>query len=180
MQEDHTVVTEHKIKTYFEDIAPLIKYIQIDTDENLPLVGKVNGTIGISGAPIKGWKNMWYGKYSLLQKIAEENNPTSIVINTRFDILTVAKNNCATIRDSFTEQSIIDFMDAHLQSTFKENAFMFEQEHVGIDNVYIGSVKTNLELASHFHNHLDSILEKYPNIRSHEKMVFNENKVIFN
>ena len=38
--------------------------------------------------PLKGWKNYWYGQYSIINYIYNTNiDKNEIVINTRFDLL---------------------------------------------------------------------------------------------
>ena len=81
-------VTPKLIYNYFTDsLKSNIKHIIIDDDTKIQLIGSTDGKV--IGAPKIGWKNMWYGQYTIInyikQNIKTYNN--EIIINMRFDLL---------------------------------------------------------------------------------------------
>lgn len=85
-QNINTVTTE-QIYTYFTNVLKnKIKHIIIDDDSKIELIGSTDGKI--SGAPKKGWKNMWYGQYKIIQYINDnvKNYNNELIVNMRFDL----------------------------------------------------------------------------------------------
>jgi hypothetical protein len=88
IQENTNEVTPKLIYNYFTDsLKKNIKHIIIDDDTKIQLIGSTDGKV--IGAPKIGWKNMWYGQYTIInyikQNIKTYNN--EIIINMRFDLL---------------------------------------------------------------------------------------------
>jgi len=164
-------MTKDIVNEYFKDLTPYIEDILIDDDSKIELIGKTEGPVTIT-APIKGWKNYWYGKYKLVEhvynKVASKDD---MVVSLRFDIL----NNS----NSRTPNTILEFINKHSGKTFHKNVFMTEHESTGIDNIYIGNINTHYKLSQYFHTELDKILTMFPNIRNQEFLVFHVNNLIF-
>jgi hypothetical protein len=113
--------------------------------------------------PVRGWKNYWYGKHKIIQYL-QQTKSRDVVINTRFDILSNS--------NSFEKKEILKFIQSNRNACFTKNKFMFEQNQLGIDNLYLGNVDTMAKLASTFFYHLDDIQSKYPSIKNQEYLVF--------
>lgn len=86
IEENLNIVTKELLYNYFNEIRQDIKHIIIDNDSNLPLIGSVDGNVG--GAPKRGWKNMWYGQYNMINYMKENitDYDNELIINMRFDL----------------------------------------------------------------------------------------------
>lgn len=176
IQENLESIIEDTIYNYFKDLGHLIKCIIIDDDKKIQLKGKVNGKIGIGPCPLLGWKNYWYGQFRIIDFINNIfENKEKKVLNLRFDILSNCTNFSKAQITYFNEENLINFINQNLDKTISKNIFLFNEEKFGIDNIYIGNIKTQYLLITHFNNNLDSFLNSYKNIRHQEFMVFNEN-----
>ena len=73
-----------------------------------------------------------------------------------------------------SQNLIIEYLKA-------KNIFLFNDEnHCGIDNIYIGNVNTMYKLTNHFFYDLDDILIKNNDIVNQEKLVYRINNILFN
>ena len=182
VKEDSRQVTKDDIYAYFRDLKDNIKHIIIEDDTNIELVGRCEGCLGGGKMPILGWKNMWYGNYTIIDYINNTRSSDEIVINTRIDIL---KNSNASI---YTPERLNDFIGACIdhfcnkRNMVNKNVFMFGHEWAGIDNIITGSVGTMYKLIHHFHFHLDTIEREHEDgkfLCPHELLVFRENDKLF-
>jgi len=170
-------VKKHKIMNYFGSLRKFIKEIIIENDKEITINGEKEGYICDTLCPIISWKNMWHGIYTGIKFIKDNNPDNEYVINLRFDIL----NN------SFPKDydEIMRFVHANRNiKDFKENIFTNNNiqniNHIrGIDNFYVGNVKTMYILTEHFYSNLDTIILKYPQNKCQESLVYLENKLIF-
>lgn len=166
-------VSLNTIETYFKDIAHLIKKITIDDEDSITLNGNIDGIICKTLAPIKGWKNYWYGKYKACKYLYENENSKSVVINMRFDVL---KNSFA-----IQYETILNFIkDVDLCDELNKNIFLRDKEFCGIDNIYIGNVNTMFKLSHIFHHHLDDIIDKNIGLKHQEFLVYRINNTLNN
>jgi hypothetical protein len=62
-----------------------------------------------------------------------------------------------------------------LPATINKNIFLYDVEFFGMDNFYIGNADTIYKMAAIFNSNLDSIVEKYVNVTSHEFYTFHIN-----
>ena len=167
---DNTPVSESLILYYFKDLSKNIRKIIIDDETTIQHSGNIRGKIGVGPCPLIGWKNMWYGKYSIIDSMRTSNlDSDSLVINTRFDI-------CNFFDDVFiNEKNIYNKIKSVLENgPLYSNLFLRNSESEKIDNFYIGTIETLYKLAKHFHHNMDAILEKYPDIFEQERLVFRE------
>ena len=172
IQINNTIVTEEIIYNYFGELKHLIKHIIIDNDSNIKLIGNLHGRINGS-MPIHGWKNYWYGKYKIIDYLFNQNiNANEMIVNLRFDVLYNS--------NSFNKESIINFIQNNIGKTFTKNSFAFnDEEHCGIDNVYIGNIHTMHTLIKIFYYYLDSILQIHNTVVNQERLVYRINSIIF-
>ena len=56
---------------------------------------------------------------------------------------------------------------------------MRHKETFGVDNVYMGTARTNYHLAEAFMYRMDEILDSDDKLLTHEKLVFRVNKALF-
>jgi hypothetical protein len=166
-------VNEQIIYDYFDDLKHLIGHIIIDDDTTIQLIGNQCGTINNGAMPIIGWKNYWYGKYRIidyLYNIHTEDN--KMIVNCRFDI----QNNS----NNFNASTIINLIKNNSGTKFTKNIFCFNDEcHYGIDNIYIGNIKTMHKLITLFFYELDDILSKNNNVGHQEYLVYRINNTLF-
>jgi hypothetical protein len=168
---DNRIVNEEIIYNYFDDMKDLIKGIIIDDDKKIEIIGNTKGNIRRSSMPLIGWKNYWYGKYKIIEHIKNnELDETEMVINCRFDVL---QNSF-----SFCDVFIMKFLNTNSNIKFEKNKFVYEKEECGIDNFYIGNIKTMYNLISLFYYKLDEILSKDGNTVNQEKLVFRINETL--
>lgn len=150
---DDNIVEPSDIFDYFNDLKHLIKTIIIDDDSKIKLIGNLVGNVGKSKMPLKGWKNYWYGKYSIINYIYNtRTDKNEFVINTRFDLFS---NSCSC---NYDYAQIIKFLKRNYIKVFTENKFLRNEYFGGIDNIYIGNIDTMYTLISKFYKELDNIL----------------------
>lgn len=176
LKENNTTVTNELIYKYFKDLNKYIVHIIIDDDKSINLIGNTNGLLSHGQCPIPliAWKNYWYGKYKIIDYIyntIDTNLDNYTILNTRFDIFHL-------IHPTISITDVYTFVNNYINCEFKENIFLKDAECQGIDNIYLGSIRTIHNLAYHFHNHLDDIISRYSYISHWEYLVFSENKYI--
>ena len=169
---DETSITEYKILNYFKEYKKNIKHIIIDDDEKVKLIGNLDGSIGNSPAPLKGWKFYWYGKYKILDyiktnKLAEKNE---LILNTRFDLFSNSNS-------FYKIPYILEYINFNINTIFKKNEFYMniDTEFCGCDNIYIGNITSQYNLAEKFHFNMDDILITFPDIINQEFIVLHIN-----
>ena len=167
--EDNNLVTEDIIYEYFADLKHLIKKVIIEDDQDISLTGKVEGNVGKSRMPLKGWKNYWYGQAMAMNAIIKEVDPYQPILNTRFDVL----SNSVPI----SIENITSFIRINLYKKFYRNIFL--KPVVGIDNVMLGTAETMYKLIHTFHLYLDEIILKETFFVHHEQLVSIMNHRLF-
>jgi hypothetical protein len=168
IQENKTAVTEDTIRTYFKDVP--IKCILILDDTTIRHHGSTEGTVVKSMIPKIGWKNMWFGKATLAKHVSSQNDPATLVINTRFDLFSCERN-------SQTIAPLAKFIEQNKTHDGDTIVFSTPYNTAGVDNIYMGTAAANERLSSHFNENLDIICARpeYSHIENPEKMVFLEN-----
>jgi hypothetical protein len=159
IEPDNKIVTKEIIYNYFNNsgLEHLLENenIIIDDDTKIELIGNLKGTINNGVMPIIGWKNYWYGKYKIIKHIYDKNiNENELIINLRFDILNNSNNNLVDINNFIKH----NFIKHNLGVNIIKNIFIKEEECGGIDNIYIGNIKTLYKLTHYFYYCLDEIL----------------------
>lgn len=156
---------------YFADLSgAYIRKILIHDDNAATFIGRTEGLCGL--APLLGWKRMWFGKYAIAKSIADEfkNEQYRIVLNMRFDVL--ANSN------TVDAETVLRFVSSTLVKTRPHKRFDIAFIHgipkPGIDNIYMGNVRSVFRLAESFHYKLDIIMKKFTNITHQEFFVFHE------
>jgi hypothetical protein len=167
-----TPVLTSTVLDYFSELRHLVKHVIIDDDQQIELVGNLQGTINNGRMPVLGWKNYWYGKHRIVDWLFRSGaDPAEPLVNCRFDVF---QNS-----NKFAEAAVRQMIDAHCKDKFERNVFLFGDEgHLGIDNAYMGNVVTMHKLTSLFFNELDAILAKNKDVRNQEKLVFRVNKTL--
>ena len=178
VKKDDRYVDKDTIYDYFRDVKDNIKHIIIEDDKNIKLIGNTEGNVGGGKMPLRGWKNMWYGNYNIIQYLSKIKSSNEIVINTRIDIL---KNSNRLI---YNNEILLTFIKYNIGisncSQINKNIFVFNKEYVGIDNIFSGTIKTMQKLITHFQFNMDSIISSYGEFKfPHELLVFRENEKIY-
>jgi hypothetical protein len=137
----------------------------IDNEKDVELIGNLEGGVGGTLAPLKGWKYYWAGKYRLSKYLYDNLSPeTSPVVSMRFDIL-----NCGF---NFDCGQITEFLAHYKDEKFvKMNRFVNNGAGLGCDNLYLGSVKTMYDLTKQFYYKLDEISQANRHMRNQELIV---------
>ena len=166
-------VDNETIYDYFDDLKHLIENIIIDDDTKINLIGNIEGKIQHLGTPLIGWKNYIYGKHRAIEDIYNKNtDKNEVIVNLRFDVM----NNSI----SFKKNQIIDFIKENNEMIFTKNIFLFNDEnHYGIDNLYIGNINTMYKLLNKFFYELDEILIENKNIGAPEYLFYRVNNALF-
>ena len=95
-----------------------------------------------------------------------------MIINCRFDIM----NNSHSLH----EKTILTFITNNSKRIFTKNIFLFnDEQHLGIDNIYVGNIHTMYPLINYFFYKLDNILKNNNNTINQEKLVYRINDILF-
>ena len=123
--------------------------------------------------PIIGWKNYWYGKHKIIDYLYNSNiDENEMIVNCRFDVISNS--------NSFDDNRIVYFIKNNSNIIFTKNIFIFNDEnHCGIDNIYIGNIKTMYKLINKFFYELDDILINNSNTIHQEMLVYRINTILF-
>jgi hypothetical protein len=173
-------VNEEYIYEYFgENIKKHIKKIMILDDEKIHLHGLTTGKIG--GAHVKGWKNMWYGKYYILHDLVKSNIKYEQVINMRIDFFGeyVYSRHYSDFNNNIVNFDYITTRLIDMYINNKQFTFMVDDISLGIDNIYISSPNKMLQLTKLFHETLDNIKKEYHYITNQEHVVYHMAKKLF-
>jgi hypothetical protein len=148
---DFTEITSDYIKLYFKDLSKYIKKIIIENDQYIKLYGNIDGKILSTKTSLLGWKRYIYGQYKIINYVYNKiNNKIKFMLNIRFDLFT---NSYV-----FPYIEIINFINSNYNINHKKNIFLREGEYCGIDNIIIGTIKTNQLLFEKLYFNLDEIL----------------------
>jgi hypothetical protein len=163
-----TIVSEQTIRAYFGPFADRIRCVMIEDDQTIVLHGRLHGNVAASRMPLRGWKNYWYGKFRIIERMQHfecdaDCDDEEMIINTRFDVMTGYF--------TLTETQIVAFITANSHLTFRKNVFIYEDDVMGLDNLYVGNRRTMYRLAQAFHYELDDIISKNPVTYSQEFLV---------
>lgn len=170
-------VTETYIQKYFRDISVHIQSIKNENDDDIQLIGSLNGVIASSKLPKLYWKRMWYGKYSLINTVKSTNKLYDAIINTRFDFFKIKENfGTEEIKQKIytCEKKIYSSIQNFIVNKKKGILFLADEPCVGIDNYYVGDTESIYKLTEEFHNHLDQILVFHKRVIHQEHIVFLE------
>ena len=165
----NNIITIDTINNYFKDLTPLIKNIIIDDDKKIKLIGKTEGTIGLT-CPLIGWKRYIYGLYTSINNVRNYTTK-DFIINLRFDILSNS--------NIISEEQLINFINDNVNNVFKKNIFIYNKLQFGLDNAFCGDSTTMYKLCKYFNENLDYIVSKNKFISNQEFLLFIENELIF-
>jgi hypothetical protein len=174
IENDFTEINIEYIQSYFQDLFKFVKKIIIEDDTNIKLYGNIDGKILLTKTSVLGWKRYIYGQHKIIKYLYhKKHKKDKFLLNIRFDLFTNSY--------IFPYDEIINFINNHYinnNNNYKKNIFLRDGEYCGIDNIIIGSIKTNYQLISYIHYHLDDIL--LDNLKHPEFIVSRVNNFIFN
>jgi len=143
------------------------------------LHGNIAGKMVLSKTNILGWKRYIYGQHKIIKYLYHKiykkdkiHNKNKFLLNIRFDLFTNSY--------IFPYDEIIMFINNNYNNYHEKNIFLREGEYCGIDNIIIGSIKTNYKLLSLIHYQLDDILLHNKNLEHPEFIISRVNNLIFN
>lgn len=169
IENDFTEINIEYIQSYFQDLFKFVKKIIIDDDTNIKLYGNIDGKMLLTKTNILGWKRYIYGQHKIIKYLYHKKN--KFLLNIRFDLFTNSY--------IFPYDEIINFINNNYNNHHKKNIFLRDGEYCGIDNIIIGTIKTNYQLISHIHYHLDDILVDNKNLEHPEFIISRVNNNIF-
>ncbi len=172
---DFTEINEQYIYNYFKDLSKYIKKIIIDDENKIKLNGNLTGKMVLTKTNILGWKRYIYGQYVIFNYLYNFiENKNLFILNTRFDLFT----NLFV----FPVDEINNFIKNNINKTITKNIFIKDNEVCGIDNIIIGTIKTNYELFFFINFNLDKILLYKENVElvHPEFVVPRVNNMLFN
>ena len=167
----NNIITKEIIYEYFKDLNIFIKYIIIDDDTQIKLIGNLEGTIGPK-CPKIGWKRYIYGLYKITNYVKNYYS-NEFIANMRFDIL---ENS-----NSITEHQILLLINNNhiYNNEFTKVIFLYNNLYYGLDNIFCGNIKVLYKLLKYFNENLDYIISRNKQIISQEFLLFIENELIF-
>jgi len=172
IKQNNNTVTKNDIMIYFYCVNKNIISLTIDDDKHIELIGDTNGNLFSTKLPKIAWKRMWYGIFTTIEKIKQNESEDILIINTRFDIF----NNS----NSFEYNEIYSFLESAINKKLTKNEFVKDSTKlIGVDNFYIGNINNMYLLANEFYNNLDELNNKYVDIFFQEVVVFYENNRLF-
>lgn len=164
-------VSEEHIRLYFKEFEKNIKSIQIDDDSKIEHRGNTSGNIGFTPCPVLAWKNMYYGKMRLVDRVAEKVNGNEVAVQTRFDLLS----------NSFSPEvhDVIRFLKENYDSIAEGDnqeklRFIWMHPFIGIDNIYMASIRNMQKFVRYMYFDMDRILEFHKETRHQEHISFHE------
>jgi len=161
IEEDSTPITTELIRAYFKDIFDYVQNIIIESDSDIELHGNVEGKLASSRTSLLGWKRYIFGNYRVIKHIYDiSGDKDEFILNMRFDLFT---NSFVFPYDEITK-----FIDTNYGIAHNNNVFMREGYYCGIDNIIIGSIKSQYTLISKIHFGLDDILEYHQDLKHPE------------
>lgn len=164
IENESTEITNDTIETYFKDLYKFVREIIIEDDANIELHGNLDGKLASSKTNILGWKRYIYGQYRAIKYVYDtSDDKDEFLLNIRFDLFT---NSYVFPYDEITK-----FVDANYGVTHANNVFMREGNYCGIDNIVIGSVKSQYNLVSKIHFDLDTILDSNKALKNPEFVI---------
>jgi hypothetical protein len=176
MEDIPNEVSEKVVRSYFQELDPLVKMVIIDDDKKIKLQGNTKGNIGRTPCPVLAWKNMYYGKLRLIEAVSELADASEVAVQTRFDLLS---NNFSPKIDE-----VVDFLDSNYESVRNgdvEERIRFLRMHcfLGMDNIYMASVSNMQIFIRHMYFDMDRILRIHENTIHQEHISFHERKAAF-
>ena len=141
----------------------LIKDLYVHNDSKINLIGNLEGVICKTKCPIIGWKRMFWGQFFIAKKVFDNKKNYDAVLSIRPDLFS---------RFNVKFENIIDMIN-----NFKNKQISFLNDNInndciGVDNCFIGSVDFVFNLIKSMNENLDAIIDRYPNIFHQEVLVY--------
>lgn len=164
-------VPQELVGFYFKDHD--VKYIAIDDDSQIDLIGNTVGNVCLSSCPLIAWKRMWYGKYRLVKHVYDNyREDYDILVSTRYDMFT---NKLCITSPHRLHRMILECNQMNFRYP------KFNSKIIGVDNFYCGVVENMTKLTYDFVYGLDEIMNRYHDTHFQEEMVYRyslDNKLI--
>jgi len=151
-----------------------VKKVLILNDGKISHLGNVEGKIGRTPCPIIAWKNMYYGMMAASSCVLQNEGPSDITVQMRFDILS----------NSFSKSKgeILDFMkrDFDLLASGEEGdermRFLYMRCFLGVDNIYMARNSDLHKFICYMYYDMDRILHFHRRTIHQEHISFHERK----
>lgn len=161
-------ITKEMILKYFGKYQNLIQKIIIIQEDEVKLIGNIDGKICKSNSGKKGWKFMIHGIYQILHEINKNiQNKNIKIINTRLDyfgdFISQEYHKCP-VSELFDKLWLVI-------SKKSNNIELLKRRNYGCDNFYVGTLDKMFYLLDKFENNLDYIIHNYPNV-VHQEFLF--------
>lgn len=165
------VVTEERVVEYLGNDR--IRDIKILDDSKIRHHGNTEGRIGRTPCPVLAWKNMYYGKFVASKSVLDKEDPKSVNIQMRFDILSNPFSpNESELMEYFTRER--DFFEGDDQE--ESIRFLRMRCFLGVDNVYMANAEDMHRFISYMYYDMDRILHFHRRTIHQEHIAFHERK----
>lgn len=170
-----TKVTEEAVRSYFGEID--VRRVRIIDDSKITHIGNTEGTIGRTPCPVRAWKNMYYGMMSASSTVLASEDPSSISVQMRFDILSNPF--------SPSMQEIVEFVKRDyevLSSGDQPNErmrFLRMRCFMGVDNIYMSTNEDLNRFISYMYYDMDRVLHLHRRTVHQEHIAFHERRSFF-
>lgn len=169
-------VTEGMIANYFGEFSGLIRDVLIDDDSKIQLHGNIHGKIGNTPCPVIAWKNMYYGKMRLIDRVFEKVGGGETAIQTRFDLMSHRFSPSMEDVSNFIEEHYLPVASGDLEERIR---FIGMRPCYGVDNLYMASVDNMRKFIRYMYFDMDRILELHRGTFHQEHISFHERKAPF-
>lgn len=178
LEQQNDLITNTHFEDYFKALSARIRHIDIENDEEIHLIGKVEGRMFPNGGstPLIGWKRMIHGKFKMIQFVRNlKKDQSELVLDTRFDLFPVHDH-----LSIFYKLDAHKFASDHANSPIVKNVFCVNDDYkYGVDNMYFGSIQSCFELNYAFHHDLDTIVARNTDLINPEFLYARESRAMY-
>lgn len=169
-------VDEDFVRSYFKNINNVIKVVFIEDDTKIKLHGNVEGFIGRTACPVRAWKNMYYGKFQLVNYVASATQAKEVAVQARLDVMSNQFSMCQKEIEKFIHTNSFDISRGGDEERMR---FLRMHPFLGIDNIYMATVEDMQSFINYMYFDMDRILHVHRGTRHQEHISFHERKSIF-
>jgi hypothetical protein len=165
-------VTEEGVRDYFGDIE--IKSLSIIDDSSIRHFGNTEGTIGRTPCPVLAWKNMYYGMMEASSRVVAAEDPKSITLQMRFDMLS---NRFSPSMEEMVEFVKREYSELDSKDEVEERIrFMRMKTFLGVDNAFMARAADMHKFICYMYYDMDRILNFHRRSFHQEHIAFHERK----
>lgn len=165
IDENNNIVSKSTIADYFKNKHISDNCLIID-ESTIQYNGVTEGKLCKSGAPLKGWKNMWYGIFKGIEHLHDDDEKNIVLF--RYDYFDIVQSK------RVNERKILNFIHNKLHNSNNDTISFIQGRVHGVDNLFMGKLNKIKQLINKFYFNLDDICRMYPNTGHQEYLVYDE------